>query len=50
MEHALGGLQLLVDLVPADPREVVALGVEEQVLEQRPGGLGRGRLARAGLR
>ena len=43
------GLELLVDLVPPDPREVVALVVEEQVLEQRAGGLRRGRLARTQL-
>ena len=28
------GAELLVDLVPADLRQVVALGVEEQVLQQ----------------
>ena len=52
--HGEGGLgggqveaQLLVDLVAADLGEVVALGVEEQALEQVAGGLDRGRLARA---
>ena len=43
-EHAFGGAQLLVDLVPADPGDVVALRVEEQVLEQRLRALGRRRL------
>ncbi len=41
--------ELLVDLVAADLREVVALGVEVEVLEQRATGLDRGRLARADL-
>ena len=41
--------QLLRDLVPADLRLVVTLGVEEQVLEQRTRGVGRGRFARAQL-
>ena len=36
-----------VELVAADPGQVVALGVEEQLLEQRLGGVDRGRLARA---
>ena len=35
-----------VQLVAADPGQVVALGVEEQLLEQRPGGVDRRRLAR----
>src|SRR5205085_1830101 len=43
-EHALRGPELLRDLVAADLREVVALGVEEQVLEERAGGLRRRRL------
>ena len=34
-----------VQLVAADPGEVVALGVEEELLEQVPGGVDRGRLA-----
>jgi hypothetical protein len=41
--------ELLVDLVAADLREVVALAVEEQVLEQRLGRLAGRRLARAQL-
>src|SRR3954468_8986990 len=41
--------QLLVDLVPADLGEVVALRVEEQVLQQRLRRLTRGRLARPQL-
>ncbi len=36
-----------VELVAADAREVVALGVEEQLLQQRVGGVDAGRLARA---
>ena len=36
-----------VQLVAADPGQVVALGVEEELLEQRLGGVHRGRLARA---
>ena len=35
-----------VQLVAADPGEVVALGIEEQLLHQRPGGVDRRRLAR----
>ncbi len=42
-------LQLLVDLVAADLGQVVALGVEEQVLQQAAGRLHRGRLTRAQL-
>jgi hypothetical protein len=42
-------LELLVELVPAHPRHVVALGVEEQVVQQRLGVLPRRRLARAQL-
>ena len=38
--------ELRVDLVAADLRQVVALRVEEQTVEQRPGGLDRRRLAR----
>ena len=38
--------ELLVDLVAADLREVVALRVEEQAVEQRTGRLDRRRLAR----
>ena len=41
--------QLLVDLVAADLGEVVALGVEVEVVQQRLGRLARGRLARAQL-
>ena len=41
--------QLLRHLVAADLGHVVALRVEEEVLEQRAGGVGRGRLARAEL-
>ena len=41
--------ELLRHLVAADLREVVALRVEEQVLEQRARRVGRGRLARAQL-
>ena len=44
-----GDAELLVDLVAADLREVVALGVEEQVLQQRLRGLTRRRLARTQL-
>ena len=36
-----------VQLVAADPGQVVALGVEEELLEQGLGGVDRGRLARA---
>ena len=39
--------QLLVDLVAADLRQVVALRVEEQALQQRAGGIDGGRLAGA---
>ena len=42
---AVGPAELLVDLVAADAGEVVALRVEEQVLEERPRGLRRRRLA-----
>ena len=38
--------ELLVDLVAADFRQVVTLGVEEQALKQRTRGVDRGRLAR----
>src|SRR5919202_1145889 len=38
-------VRTVLSLGPAFPSEVVALGVEEEVLEQRPGRLGRGRLA-----
>ncbi len=48
-EDAVGGTELLVHLVAADARDVVALGVEEQVLEQRASGLRRRRLARTQL-
>ena len=48
-QHALGLAELLVDLVPADLGHVVALGVEEEVLEQGLRALGRGRLARTEL-
>nr|AHE14888.1 hypothetical protein asmbl_9 [uncultured bacterium] len=41
--------QLLVDLVPTDLGQVVALGVEEQVLQQRLRRLARRRLARPQL-
>jgi hypothetical protein len=41
--------ELPVDLVPADLREVVALRVEVEVVEQRLGRLDRGRLARTEL-
>jgi hypothetical protein len=37
-------LELVVQLEAADPGQVVALGVEEQVLEQVVGGLERGRI------
>ena len=43
------GRQLLVDLVAPDLREVVALRVEEQVLQEGLRALRRGRLARAQL-
>jgi hypothetical protein len=56
-EHVLAGERGLldrqreaefgVDLVAADLGKVVALGVEEQAVEQRPCGLDGGRLARA---
>ncbi len=36
-----------VQLVPADPGQVVPLGIEEELLEQGAGGVHRGRLARA---
>jgi len=39
--------QAAVELVAADPGQVVALGVEEQLLEQRIGGVDARRLARA---
>ena len=39
--------QARVELVAADAREVVALGVEEELVEQRVGGVDRRRLARA---
>ena len=41
--------QLLRDLVATDLGHVVALRVEEEVLEQRAGGVGGGRLARSEL-
>ena len=37
--------ELLIDLVTADFRQVIALRVEEQALEQRAGGVDGGRLA-----
>src|SRR5207248_10186557 len=40
--------ELAVQLVTADPGQVVPLRVEEGVLEVHPGGLGRGRLTRTG--
>ncbi len=40
-------VQTRVELVTAHAREVVALGVEEQLVEQRARGVDRGRLARA---
>src|ERR1700710_2871455 len=43
--EGLVGAELLVDLVAADLGEVVALGVEVVVLQQRLGSLTRGRLA-----
>ena len=50
-EHALAGLgvdaELLVDLVAADARQVVALLVEVEAVEQGAGGVHGGRLARA---
>src|SRR4051794_11324609 len=46
---ALGGAELLVELVPPDLGQIVALGVEEEVLKQCLGGLRRGRLARTQL-
>jgi len=53
-ERSSGGLlilgqvavELVVQLEAADLREVVALGVEEQVVEQRLRRLERGRIAR----
>ena len=47
--HRVVGLELeaRVHLDPADRREIVALGVEEQAVEQRLGGLQGRRLARA---
>ncbi len=42
-------VQLLVELVPADARDVVPLRVEEQVVQQRLGVLPRGRLTRSQL-
>src|SRR3712207_9064567 len=42
--------ELLVDLVAADLGQVVALAVEEQVLQQRLGALPRRRLPRPQLR
>jgi hypothetical protein len=39
--------QARVELVAADAREVVALGVEEELVEERVGGVHRRRLARA---
>ena len=42
------GTELAVELVPPDPGQVVALGVEEGVLEVDVGGLGRQRLAGTG--
>ncbi len=42
-------VELLGDLVTADPREVVPLGVAEERLDEVLGGLDRGRLARAQL-
>ena len=46
---AVGATQLLVDLVPADASQVIALRVEEQVLEERARRLRRRRLAGAEL-
>ena len=46
---ALGGRRASCRPCGARPGQVVALGVEEQVLQQRLGGLGRGRLARTQL-
>ena len=48
-ELALRGTELLVDLVTADLRQVIALRVEEEVLEQGLRALGRRRLAGAEL-
>ena len=45
----IGGAELLVHLVAAHLGQVVALRVEEEVVEQRLRGLGRRRLARAQL-
>ena len=39
--------ELVVQLQPTDPREVVALGVEEQVVEEVRRGVDRRRIARA---
>ena len=47
--EGLDQTELLVDLVATDLGEVVALGVEVVVLQQRQRGLTRGRLARAQL-
>ncbi len=41
------GVELDVELEAADPREVVALGVEEHAVEERAGALERRRVARA---
>ena len=41
------GVELDVELEAADAREVVALGVEEHAVEERPGALQRRRVARA---
>ena len=41
-------VELVVELQPTDLRQVVALGVEEEVVEQRLRRLERGRIARAG--
>ena len=48
LELADLGAELAVELVAADPRQVIALGVEEGVLEIGPGRFHRGRLARTG--
>ena len=47
--EGLDQAELLVDLVATDLGQVVALGVEVVVLQQRQRGLARGRLARAQL-
>ncbi len=49
LEEVVELAQLLGDLVPPDPRQVVPLGVEEEVLQEVAGRLGRGGLARAQL-